>query len=170
MSKLYELTNEFLQLLNMLEDEDEDEQCILDTLEGIDYEFEVKADGYAKIIKSIESDVKGLDAEIQRLTGRKKTFENRIKYLKNNLEMCMKATGKTKFTTDLFSFNIQKNGGKRKLTVDVDVSLIPEDFRIKQPDVVDGDKLREYMKTSGVGGDICEWAHLEPQSEGLRIK
>lgn len=174
MANIYELTGQFLQLLDMLEDEEVDEQVIMDTLESVEYEIEDKADGYAKIIKALEADVDGIQKENDRLTSRKKTYENRIKWLKQNLEMCMRATGKQKFTTDLFSFNIQKNGGKRKLTIDVDVDNIPEEYRIKQPDAVNGDKLREYLKENGIEGQDgslnCEWCHLEPQGESLRIR
>lgn len=174
MAALYELTGQFLELMDMLEDEEIEEQVIMDTLEGVECEIEQKADGYAKIIKSIESDVNGLEKEISRLSTRKQIFENRIKWLKQNLQTCMIVTGKRKFTTDLFSFNIQKNGGKRKLTVDVEIDKIPEDYRIKQPDEINGDKLREYLKENGLEGQDgsinCEWCHLEPQTESLRIK
>lgn len=174
MAALYELTGEFLQLMDMLEDEECDEQCIMDTLESVEYEIEDKADGYAKIIKSLESNVDGLSKEVDRLIARKKTYENRIKWLEQNLEMCMRATGKRKFTTDLFSFNIQKNGGKRKLVVDVDVEKVPEQYRIKQPDAIDGESIREFLKENGYDGQDgslnCEFAHLEPQGESLRIR
>jgi len=174
MAALYELTGEFLQLMDMLEDEECDEQCIMDTLESVEYEIEDKADGYAKIIKSLESNVNGLSKEADRLIARKKTYENRIKWLKQNLEMCMRTTGKRKFTTDLFSFNIQKNGGKRKLVVDVDVEKVPEQYRIKQPDAIDGESIREFLKENGYEGKDgslnCEFAHLEPQGESLRIR
>lgn len=174
MAALYELTGEFLQLMDMLEDEECDERCIMDTLESVEYEIEDKADGYAKIIKSLESNVDGLSKEADRLIARKKTYENRIKWLKQNLEMCMRATGKRKFTTDLFSFGIQKNGGKRKLVIDVDVENVPEQYRIKQPDTIDGDLIRDYLKENGLEGQDgslnCEFAHLEPQGESLRIR
>lgn len=174
MAALYELTGEFLQLMDMLEDEECDEQCIMDTLESVEYEIEDKADGYAKIIKSLESNVDGLSKEADRLIARKRIYENRIKWLKQNLEMCMRATGKRKFTTDLFSFNIQKNGGKRKLVVDVDVEKVPEQYRIKQPDAIDGESIREFLKENGYEGQDgslnCEFAHLEPQGESLRIR
>ena len=174
MSALYELTGSFLELMDMLEDEECDEQCIMDTLESVEYEIEDKADGYAKIIKSLESNVDGLSKEADRLIARKKTYENRIKWLKQNLEMCMRATGKRKFTTDLFSFNIQKNGGKRKLVVDVDVEKVPEQYRIKQPDAIDGESIREFLRENGYEGQDgslnCEFAHLEPQGESLRIR
>lgn len=174
MAALYELTGAFLELMNMLEDEESDEQTVLDTLEGIDFEIEQKADGYAKIIKSLEHKIQGMIKEIDRLSFRKKVFENNVKRLKTNLEMCMKLTGKRKFTTDLFSFNIQKNGGKRKLIIDVDVDNVPKKYRVKQPDAIDGDSIREYLKENGLEGKDgslnCEFAHLEPLGESLRIK
>ena len=174
MAALYELTGEFLQLMYMLEDEECDEQCIMDTLESVEYEIEDKADGYAKSIKSLESNVNGLSKEADRLIARKKTYENRIKWLKQNLETCMRTTGKRKFTTDLFSFNIQKNGGKRKLVVDVDIEKVPEQYRIKQPDAIDGESIREFLRENGYEGQDgslnCEFAHLEPQGESLRIR
>lgn len=174
MAALYELTGAFLELMNMLEDEESDEQTVLDTLEGIDFEIEQKADGYAKIIKSLEHKIQGMIKEIDRLSFRKKVFENNVKRLKTNLEMCMKLTGKRKFTTDLFSFNIQKNGGKRKLIIDVDVDNVPKKYRVKQPDAIDGDSIREYLKENGLEGKDgslnCEFAHLEPLGESLRIR
>ena len=35
----------------------------------------------------------------------------------------MKETGKTKFATNLFSFNIAKNGGKQALTIDGEMCI-----------------------------------------------
>lgn len=54
MANIYELTGQFLQLLDMLEDEEVDEQVIMDTLESVEYEIEDKADGYAKITKLLK--------------------------------------------------------------------------------------------------------------------
>ena len=173
-STLYELTGDFLKLMEMLEDEECDQQCIMDTLESVEYEIEDKADGYAKIIKSLEVKRDGVIKEIERLIARKNHYENRIKWLKQNLEMCMRVTGKRKFTTDLFSFGIQKNGGKRKLIIDVNINNVPKEYRIKQPDAINGDLIREYLKENGLEGQDgslnCEFAHLEPQGESLRIR
>lgn len=52
MSTLYEITGDYLRLLEMLEEEESiDPQAFNDTLEGIEGEFEIKADNYARIIK-----------------------------------------------------------------------------------------------------------------------
>ena len=51
MSTLYELTADWLALMEMAEDPDIEEDVFMDTLEGIEGEIEIKADGYAKVIR-----------------------------------------------------------------------------------------------------------------------
>ena len=162
MSNLYQLTNDYENVLNMLYDEDMDEQMILDTLEGIEGEIEDKADGYAKIIKELEAKRDARKAEVKRLTESAKVFENRANVLKQNLFNTMKQTGKTKFATDLFSFNIVKNGGKQALTIDGDV---PEEYT-KTIIENDTDKIRQALENR----ENLPFAHLEPRGESLRIK
>ena len=162
MSNLYELTNNYEIVSNMLYDENIDEQMILDTLESIDGEIEDKADNYAKIIKEMEAKRDTRKAEAKRLTDSASVFDNRIKYLKQNLFNSMKTTGKTNFTTDLFTFRIQKNGGKRALTIDGEV---PKEYQ-KAIIENDTDKIRQALEE----GKELKFAHLEPQSESLRIK
>ena len=124
---LYELTNDFLQLQQMLEDPEVDTEVINDTMEAIEGAFEVKADGYAMIIRNMEGSITAIKAEMDRLQAKKNLLENSIKRLKQNLQEAMQATGKTKFKTDLFSFNIQKNGGALPVVVDVDTSALPDE-------------------------------------------
>ncbi|MCI6820559.1 MAG: siphovirus Gp157 family protein [Clostridiales bacterium] len=106
---LYELTGTFLKLFNMLYDEDVNDDFIVDACENLELRIEDKADGYARIIKSIESNIAGIDDEMKRLRDRQSVLKNREKILKDNLEGAMRAIGKTKFKTDLFSFGIRKN-------------------------------------------------------------
>ena len=162
MSTLYELTSDWLELLNMLE-EGADEDVINDTLEGIDYEIEVKADGYAKLIRQLESDAAGLKTEIQRMTDRKKTLENNIKRLKDNLQKVMEITGKEKFKTDLFSFGIQNNPPSFRMDAN-SVYDIPDEFLIYKEPEIDTVKAKKYLKENE-----AEWGHLE-QERSLRIR
>ena len=155
MSNLYKLTNNYETVLNMLYDEDIDEEMILDTLESIEGEIEDKADGYAKIIKELETKRNARKEEAKRLTDSAKVFENRINTLKQNLFNSMKQTGKTKFATDLFSFNIAKNGGKQALTIDGDV---PEEYT-KTIIENDTEKIRQALEN----GEKLPFAHLEPR-------
>lgn len=165
MSNLYQLTNNYETVLNMLYDEDIDEQMILDTLEGIEGEIEAKADGYAKIIKELLGDAEKIKEEKTRLEKRQKTFENRAKILKDNLENSMKQIGKTKFKTELFSFNIQKNGGKLPLIID-DISKVPIEYFKHTEKELDNTKIREAIDE----GKEISFAHYGEQGESLRIK
>ena len=90
---LYDLTNDYEAVLNMLYDEEIDEQMIFDTLEGIEGEIEDKADGYAKIIKELLGDAEKIKEEKIRLEQRQKAFENRAQLLKENLQNTMKQLG-----------------------------------------------------------------------------
>lgn len=163
MSTLYELSGEFQQLLEMLQDCDElEEQVLKDTLEGIDGELEIKAEGYAKIIKELSADASKFEEEEKRLERRRKTLENRVGMLKNALFLTMKATGKTKFKTGLFSFGIQKNGGKKPLEIKAG-AVIPDEYTRKE---TDAEKIREALEK----GVVLPFAELKERGEHLRIR
>lgn len=165
MSNLYELTNNYEEVLNMLYDEDIDEQMVLDTLESIEGDIEDKADGYAKIIKELLGDAEKIKKEKQRLEVRQKAFENRAELLKNNLQNTLKQIGKTKFKTELFSFNIQKNGGKLPLIID-DIEKVPNEYFKHTEKELDNTKIREAIDS----GKEISFAHYGEQGESLRIK
>lgn len=162
---LYELTTEYMELLAMLEDPDVDDELIADTLEGIDGELEVKADGYARVMRQMDADAKAIKAEEERLANRRKSLENRAANLKTRLQQMMEITGKVKFKTELFSFGIQKNPAA--VVIDEQyIENIPEEYLIRQDPKIDRAKLKEDLKA---GKDLDGIAHLE-QTESLRIR
>lgn len=159
--KLYEITGEILELLTMAEDLELDQKMIRDTMEGLDFEFEEKAEAYAKIIKTMEMDITGLDTEIQRMTKKKATIKNNIDRLKRSLEGAMIATGKRKFKTPLFGFGIQKNPPSLNV---LDETKIPAEFWIEQQPKLDKKAVLAFVKENKV-----DWAELS-QTESLRIR
>ena len=163
-STLHEITEQYNYLLDCLYDEDYDEETLMDTLEGLDGELEEKADGYAKVLQILASDTEALKKEEERLAAKRKVLENRSKWLKGKLYDSMKSTGKTKFKTLLFSFAVQKNGGKQPIKID-DPSAAPESYFIPQPPVLDTDAVRKALES----GTSLTWAHLEPRGEHLTI-
>ena len=163
---LYELTNEYLQLLDMAEDPDVDPVVLFDTMDGIGGEIEMKADGYAKVIRQLEADIEGLKAEENRISRRRKIMENNIKFMKNRLTDAMIATGKTKFKTELFSFNIQKT--PPRVVID-DPTHIPEAYLILQEPKVDTIGIKNALKSADEAPLWEGIAHLE-QDEGVRIR
>lgn len=163
---LYELTNDYAELLLMAEDPDIDEQAFMDTLEGIEGALEDKADNYAKIMRMLEADTKGIKAEEDRLSARRKTIENNIKRMKQSLQTMMELTGKTKFKTQLFSFNVQNNPASVVMD-EPDIDNIPERFlKYKDPEI-DRKAIKDAIKAGDE--DAMYIAHLE-QTRGLRIK
>lgn len=163
---LYELTNDYMELLQMAEDPDIDEQAFMDTLEGIDGALEDKADNYAKIMRMLDGDALAIREEERRLEARRKTVENNIKRMKSALQYAMEATGKTKFKTQLFSFNVQNN--PTSVVIDEpDIANIPERFlKYKDPEI-DRKAIKDAIKAGDE--DAMDIAHLE-QTRGLRIK
>ena len=159
--KLYEITGEILELLTMAEDLELDQKMIRDTMEGLDFEFEEKAEAYAKVVKTLEMDIAGLDEEIQRMTKRKATIKNNIDRLKRSLEGAMIATGKRKFKTPLFGFGIQKNPPSLNV---LDETKIPAEFWIEQQPKLDKKAVLAFVKENKV-----DWAELS-QTESLRIR
>ncbi len=163
MSTLYEITGDYLRLLEMLEEEENiDPQAFKDTLEGIEGEFEIKADGYARVLKELNAEADKYNAEIQHMAARRDSINNRGKMLKQHLYDSMKATGKLKFKTDLFSFGIQKNGGLQPMEILPDVT-IPDEYCRKEPDNA---KIREALKN----GAELPFAVLKERGEHLSIR
>ena len=159
---LYELTSDFLRLLELAEDPDIDAEAFEDTLEALEGDIEVKADGYAKVITSVKGDIAMLKEEIDRLSSRKRVMEGNVKRMTEALTNSMVATGKVKFKTELFSFNVQKNPPSLVVS---DESLVPEEFRIPQPDKIDTAGIKAAIK----GGAEFDWAYTT-QSESVRIR
>lgn len=162
---LYELTENYRLLMDMVYDPEVDEQTVRDTMEGLWGEIEDKADGYAKILMGMKADIEALREEGLRLNARRKALETRSQWLKDNLEANMRAIGKTKFKTALFSFNIQKNGGLQPLVIDGLIDDIPGRFLIQQAPIPNNEAIRKLLEEKQV-----DWAHLEPRGESLRIR
>lgn len=165
MPTMYELTENYLKLLELANDPEIDPEMLTDTFEMLDDDIEVKAENTAVVMQELAGDVEKLKAEEQRLKTRRQAIENHIDSLRRGLYTAMKTTGKTKFKTMLFSFNIQKNGGKIPVIVDVDCSELPDDLVMitEKPNL---DALREYLEKN----PESTLAHFGERGESLRIK
>ena len=162
---LYELNGEYLRLMDMASDPEIDWDAFEDTLEALTGDIEDKADGYAKVIRSLEAETAAIDEEIKRLTAQKTVRKNSVDRMKAALKTTMELTGKTKFKTDLFSFGIRKN--PVKLVIDKEsTDHAPAEYIIIQSPIWNKDKLKEDLKA---GKDVDGIAHLE-QGTSLSIK
>jgi len=159
MSTLYEITGEYLALLDMAEDEDS--QLFLDTMEGINAEVEVKAENYAIVMKEMEASISKYDEEIKRLTDRRNTLTNHIKQMKANILLAMTTMDKNEIKTDHFKLKICNNGGKQPMKITGDV---PNNYQkiVLEPDT---EKIRQDLEE----GKELGFAVLEERGKHLRI-
>lgn len=158
---LYELKEAYLNIQQLIEDGGDYEEVMA----TINDALEDKADGYARVIKNMEGDIEAFKAEEKRLADKRRTLENAIDRLKQNLFSAMKETGKEKFKTDLFTFAIQKNGGALPVIVDVSTDNLPDDL-VQITEKPDLKAIAKYIEETG---DIS-YAHFGERGESLRIK
>ena len=160
MSTLYELTDQYQQLLEL--ESEIDEQTFIDTLQSIDEAIEDKAENLAKVIKEMEATITTIANEVNRFQSKKQVVANRVSNLKTYLQGEMEKVNKTKIKGELFTVNIQNN--PPSLRVDR-TDNIPKDFFVEQEPTLDKKALKEAVKN----GEVIEGVALV-QTRSLRIR
>lgn len=158
--KLYELTENYNQVLEMAEQLDA--ETLKDTLDSIDEAIEIKVENTAKVVRSLESNVDAIDSEIKRLTAKKSTLSNNIKGIKNYMQESMEQVGKDKIKGQLFNIGIQNNPQSVNI---IDEKKINLDYFIEQPSKLDKKLLLADLKE----GKKIEGAEIQ-QTRSLRIR
>lgn len=159
--KLYELTQNYLNLQDLLENQDIPQDMIEEALNNVKDDMEIKAESIAKLIKTLDIEAKGIKGEIERLTERKKHLENRQKNLREYLQSTMETTGQEKIKTNLFTFYIQNN--VPSLNID-DLDKLEDKYKV----------LKFEPDRKAIMRDLQEGKTIEgitvTQSKGLRIR
>lgn len=161
MDSLYEITGQYLELAEMIEnaaETGEDLEVLNDTLEAIEGELEVKMENIVFIIKNNELKKAEFAArrsvfekEAETIKAKETALDNANERLKKYMCDAMVATGKEKFKTDNFSF-WTKESKKTVIT-----GVVPLDFmRVPEPQP-DKTAIGKALKD----GQSFEWAHLE---------
>lgn len=161
---LYELTGQFLELLEMAYDQNMDQKTINDTLEGLNMEYEDKADMYAMVLSNLSANDEALKKEMDKMAEKRKLIKNNMERIRRNLKKSMIATGKRKFSTALFSFRVQNTAPSLDI---LDETKIPDEFWKPQDPVLDKKALFASVKSDPEAAK--EYATLKT-SEALVIK
>lgn len=161
--KLYELTELYKNIWDLVEDEEADLDTLEKALSQVEDNIEIKAESMAKLIKSIDGDVEFIKAEETRLAGKRKVLENKQKNLKSYLENQLTTMAIDKVKTPLFTVAMQNNPPS------VDISneeLIPEKYKktVTTVSIVKKDLL-DALKA----GEVIEGATIK-QGRSLRIR
>lgn len=162
MANLYEITERYNNLLELLDNEETTQDILNSALNDVQDEFNEKALNIVKFIKNLESDVNGLDAEEKRLKAKKMAYKNKIDGLKKYLENGLIVSGFKKLDLGVFNISIAKNPPSLNI---LDEKLIPKEYLIEQAPKIDNTSIKNAIKE---GKDVagCELV----QKESLRIK
>lgn len=147
MSTIYEITDDVLALMQMME-EDPENEVIKDTLEALKGELDVKAESYCKVIAEFKAKEDALASAIDSLSQKKQSVTANIDRLKKALFESMKATGKEKIKGDLFYLYIKNNAE----SLDQLPEKLPEKYMVPQEPKIDRRQLLADVK-SGVKVD-----------------
>lgn len=119
---LYEMTQATQALFEMLMNDEIDEQTFNDTVEGMGVIEKIV--GYCQMTYALKADIEMFKNEIDRLEKKKKSCENKMKWLKNQLLCFYNANGRKKINAGTFTVTV-----RRSEAVDIsDLSKIPQEY------------------------------------------
>ena len=157
---LFELTENYVKFFTEFESADEVTEEMQEMADNLNVEIEEKCDNYAKMIRNLEADVEAFKNQEKIFNEKRKSAENKVKWLKQNLQASMELQNRKKVKTDLFSFNIQKNAPSLEITNEnnIDVYYVIERKLNKRELLND---IKEGLIVDGVEFN---------QTESLRIR
>lgn len=146
---LYEMSAAARELYELLDAGEIDEQTVLDTMESIG--ANEKLESYVYIQKQLEAEAAAFDAEIKRMTERKKSIERQVDRMKAAQVEFMTATGQRKAAAGTFTLTLRENKSVKVL----DETAIPETFWKPQPAKLDKAGIKDALK-AGESVPGCE--------------
>ena len=159
---LYKLTQEYMQLLAMLEDPDVDPEVLQDTMEAVGGEIEDKAEAYAIIIGELTAKKEQIIKEVKRLDDWVDSMDENMNRMKDRLMTSMVEIGKKKIETEHFRISVAGNGGKKPLKL---TGEVPQEYMYMKPEI-DTKKIRADLED----GLALDFAHLEERGQHLNIR
>lgn len=150
---LYELTDKWVELEQMIGDPDIDPEMLADAFEDIEGAFEEKAHRCALMFRNWQAAEGVCKDEADRITKRKKTFANKQEWMKGYLRNQMAKLNLTKIEDPVLP--ISRRAGA--LSVQVEGEL-PPGFTTPKVDLVPdkkliGDVLKAHQKYVEIDGD-----------------
>jgi hypothetical protein len=147
---LYEITNDYSQLMNEIEmNEGEITPELNEALTITEKELQTKSIAYLSVIKQSEAFISQLDEEIKRLQALKKRNNNLVDNLKSRLLDAVKLFG-------VFEVGFTKFGTRKSTSVQVDdVNSLPQQYKtVKVTEAADKTEIGKALK-SGVEVNGC---------------
>lgn len=158
---LFELTENYVKFFTMLEEADEITEELEEMANNLNIAIEEKSDNYVKMIKNLDANVEAYKNQEKIFNKKRKTAENKISWLKKNLQASMEQTGRKKVETELFTISIQKNTPALDITSEENIG--DEYYKIERT-LNKKDLLKDIKE-----GLIIDGVGIK-QTESLRIR
>lgn len=163
---LYNLDIEFMELLELAEDEDLDPEVLNDTIEAMAGEWEHKLDAYGIVRNELSMDIAKIDMEVKRLTEKKRRINSNIIRINEAIMASMKLHDTRKVEGEHFTWQIQKNGGKAPLILDdIPAESLPGEYQ-----AWDVKANKEAIRKDLEAGKELPFAHIGERGESIRLK
>jgi hypothetical protein len=173
---LFAIGDDYLALLNLFDELEDDPSRAPGELEPamealfaeIGTAQAEKLDGYANVIRHLETRAAVAKEEAERYRMAAQVSERRAAFLKNRLLEHLARTNQPKVMTATGrTISVVANGGALPVVIDEDVNpeTLPEQFR-KVAVTVDTAAVRKALAE----GHTLDFAHAEPRGHHLRIK
>ena len=163
MATLFEITDELQRFYQMAIDEEISDDAFDDTLSCIMAELEVKADGYANVIKQLEMESKQAEEIEKEFRQKKEVRARRVKKMKDAIRDAMMVANTKELNAGKFTIKLQKNGGLDPMVIDKP-DEVPDTMKVIKYEN-DNARIREYLKDHKV-----DWAHIEERGNHIVIK
>lgn len=159
--KLYELSGDYREALEVLTDLDDD--AVQDTLEGLKGALEKKSINIGYYIGNLEATATAIDNAIEQMEIRKKAFQKKADSIRNWLKLNMESCGISEIIAPEFTLKIVKNPPKLIIG---DEDLIPKRFK---EEIITTKINKSWIKSDIKNGEEVQGCNLE-FSTRLRIK
>jgi len=162
--KLYQLTENYQNLWDLVEDETIDISIVETALKTVEGAIQEKAQNLAVFIKSLGADIEIIKAEEKRLTDRRKALENKQSGIKNYLQSQLEIAKLDKIKTPVITVAIQNNPPAVQI---IDEAIIPAQYKtiVPQTFTIDKKSIADDIK-KGISVPGAE----STQGRSLRIR
>lgn len=158
---LFTLTENYIKFFTEFDNADEVTEEMQEMADNLNVEIEEKCENYANMIKSLEADIDTYKHQEKVFNEKRKTIENKVKWLKQNLQASMEQTGRKKVKTKLFTVSLQKNAPALDITSEENIG--DEYYKVERT-LNKKDLLKDIKE-----GLIIDGVGIK-QSESLRIR
>lgn len=165
--KLYEINQKYLEILDAIENGEIPVDCIKDTLDSVEGDFETKIDSIVSYVKNLKAEREAIKNEIKTLQARVKSKENKIDGLTEYVKSSMEIFNKKKIETSRNVISLRKTA--EKLVIKNEKLAKEKLTKVEGGVIIETRINKQLLKEKMKEGEKFEFAELKP-GKTLMIK